>query len=421
MNSHLSSISGKEWNTMCAGTLAFFFDAWDAFLLIYVLNDIAGTFHLSIGTASLALMFTYMSRWLGGVLLGEVSARYGRRKSLVVAIALCGVFTMLTGVANSFVMLLILRFAFGIGMGGLYAAAGPLVMESVRPGVRGFASGYFMFGFYVGTVLAPWTYVWLQPHFGWRSIFCLGGVSLLQIPYVLLTVDESPVWLTRREEFRHASGESRQLKPTPVWRLFTRRYLVITVALLAVEFGVFFDAYPFQSILPTFLRAGRKFPAQQVAFASSMIGVGALVGSVLGGIISDRIGRKRTFAAAFVLIIVPTAVGVFVHHPSTVVAASFLDGALLGSMGGLLTAFENEHYPTDLRAVGNGLLHNLGSFAGSLGAVIVAFLHVTYGYPLTIVSVAALGTCLGLTGLSFTHETKNLSLDQIEDGSAQTY
>jgi SHS family lactate transporter-like MFS transporter len=406
---------------MCVGTLAFFFDAWDAFLLIYVLSDIAGTFHLSMGTASLALMFTYMSRWLGGVLLGNMSSRYGRRTSLVVGIAICGTFTMLTAAASSFAMLLILRLAFGIGMGGLYAAAGPLVMESVPARVRGFASGFFMFGFYVGTVLAPWTYVWLQPHFGWRSIFCFGGISLLQIPYVLLTVKESPVWLARKDELRDPAGGHRRAKPTSAWKLFAPAYILITLALLAVEFGVFFDAYPFQSILPTFLKVGRHFPTREVAFASSMIGVGALVGSVAGGLLSDRVGRKWTFAAAFVLAIVPTSVGVMAHHPPTVVVASFLNGILFGAMGGLLTAFENEHYPTDLRAVGNGLLHNLGSFAGSIGAVFVAFLHVRYGYPLSMVMIAAFGACLGLAGLSFTRETKNSSLERIDAGSAAAH
>jgi SHS family lactate transporter-like MFS transporter len=273
MNTNLRMIAAREWNVMCAGTLAFFFDAWDAFLLIYVLGDIAATFHLSTETVSLALMFTYMSRWLGGILLGHVSARYGRKTSLVAGILICGVFTMLTGLANSFPMLLALRICFGIGMGGLYAAAGPLVMESVPARARGFASGFFMFGFYVGTVLAPWTYVWLHPHFGWRTIFCFGGVSLLQIPYILLAIPESPVWLARTRPAREGQT-SRRMKAAPVWKLFSPAYLAVTLALLAVEFGVFFDAYPFQSILPTFLKVGRHFLPNEIALASSMIGVG---------------------------------------------------------------------------------------------------------------------------------------------------
>src|SRR5262249_22977227 len=156
----------------------------------------------SIAKVSLALLFTYSSRWLGGVLLGAVSARWGRKKSLILGVLICGGFTILTGLSTSFSMLLALRLCFGVGMGGLYAAAGPLVVESVPAEVRGFASGFFMFGFYVGNVLAPWTYYFLEPRFGWRAMFYFGGISLLLIPYILATVSESPTWQARANELK---------------------------------------------------------------------------------------------------------------------------------------------------------------------------------------------------------------------------
>jgi MFS transporter, SHS family, lactate transporter len=415
MNSNLGSISKGQWNTMGAGTLAFFFDSWDAFLLVYVLSDIAAEFQISVSRVSLALVFTYASRWFGGILLGGISARFGRKRSLLVGILICGVFTILTGCATSFNMLLGLRLCFGIGMGGLYAAAGPLVMESVPASVRGFASGFFMFGFYVGSVVAPWTYYFFEPHFGWRAMFYFGGISLLMIPYVQFTVSESPAWKARAEEL--ASGSPEDHKKLPMWKLFAPAYLAITIALLMVEFGVFFDAYPFQSVLPTYLKLERHFPIQTVALAGSMIGVGALFGSLLGGILSDRIGRKKTFAGAFVLAIIPTSIGVLAHNPMLVVVASIINGMIFGTMGGLLTAFENEHYPTDLRAVGNGLLHNLGAFGGAIGAVIATVLHVRFGYGPAIMMIAASGACLGLLGLSFTRETKNVSLHESDHGT----
>ncbi len=423
MKSNLGLISKSQWNTMSAGTLAFFFDSWDAFLLIYVLSDIATEFKITLGYASLAVLFTYMSRWLGGVLLGSVSSRYGRKKSVIVGILICGVFTTLTGCATSFPMLLALRLCFGIGMGGLYAAAGPLVMESVPSQVRGFASGFFMFGFYVGAFVAPWTYFWLEPHFGWRVMFYFGGISLLMIPYVMATVSESPTWLARATELRAGSvagSRVERAKALPIWKLFAPAYIVFTFALLMVEFGEFFDAYPFQSILPTFLKLDRHFPIDQIALAGSMIAIGALIGSLGGGLISDRFGRKRTFGVAFVLAIIPTSIGVLAHDPLTVVIAGFVNGMIFGTMAGQLTAFENEHYPTDLRAVGNGLLHNLGAFGGSIGTVIAATLHVRFGYgfPLTIMLIAASGACLGLVGLAFTRETKNVSLYHVGRGAS---
>ncbi|MBT9330147.1 MFS transporter [Paracidobacterium acidisoli] len=412
MNSDLRSISRQQWNTMSAGALAFFFDSWDAFLLIYVLSDIATEFKITIARASLAVLFTYASRWIGGLLLGSLSARYGRKKSLLFGILLCGIFTMLTGCARTFPMLLGLRFCFGIGMGGLYAAAGPLVMESVPAAVRGFASGFYMFGFYAGNVIAPWTYYALEPHFGWRGLFYFGGASLLLIPYVLLTVLESPVWEAHTNRQRPVPGVLKSARQRlSMWRLFSPAYIGVTLALLTVEFGVFFDAFPFQSLLPTYVKLERHFPIHLVSLAGSMIGAGALLGSVLGGIVSDRIGRKRTYSIAFVLAIIPTAVGVLAHQASLVIIASFINGMIFGSMGGLLTAFENEHYPIDLRAVGNGLLHNLGAFAGSVGTVIAATLHARFGYAETIMIIAAAGAGLGLLGLSFTRETRNVSLD----------
>lgn len=413
MTSSFGLISKSQWNTMLSGTLAFFFDSWDAFLLVYVLSDISSTFKITLATASMALLFSYATRWLGGILLGSFSSRYGRKKSMIIGIALCGSLTMLTGTATSFPMLLFFRLCFGIGMGGLYAAAGPLVVESVPARVRGFASGFFMFGFYVGNVAAPWTYYLLEPHFGWRALFYFGGVSLLLIPYVAWKVEESPAWLKRKAQLCAGDGGV-QKKAIPMWKLFAPSYIAITMALLMVECGVFFDAYPFQAILPSFLKMERAYPIHLTALAGSLIGVGALVGSLLGGLASDRAGRKRTFLIAFLLTLIPTGFGVFAHSPTVVLVASFCNGMIFGSMGGLLTAFENEHYPTDLRAVGNGLLHNLGSFGGSIGAVIAAALHVRFGYGMTILMIAASGACIGMLGLGFTHETSNISLSAVE-------
>ena len=411
--SRLGSITARQWNTLSAGTLSFFFDSWDAFLLIYVLTDIATEFRITVAKASLALLFTYLSRWLGGLVLGSVAARWGRKKALALGILIFGVFTVLTGYASSFEMLLFFRLCFGIGMGGVYAAAGPLVVESVGPRVRGFASGLFMFGFYLGNVLAPWTYYLMEPHFGWRGMFWFGGVSLLLIPYVLLTVPESPAWKARADVLR--KGAAKGVRALPTWKLFAPAYIGITMALLLVEFGEFFDSYPFQSILPTYLKVERHFPIHMVALAGSAIGVGALIGSLCGGLLSDRIGRKRTFAIGFILAIVPTSVSLLTHQAWLVVVASFVNGMIFGSLAGIVTAFENEHFPTDLRAAGNGVLHNLGALGGSIGAVLAATLRHVAGYGTTIIIIASSGAVLGLLGLYFTRETHDLSLHELDE------
>lgn len=416
MRDGIGVLTRSHWNTMTVGTLSWFFDSWDAFLLIYVLSDMAKTFGMTVSAMSLALLFTYLSRWLGGLLFGSLARSWGRKRSLMLAIAVFGGFTMLTGLAPSFQALLLIRLCFGLGMGGVYASAGPLVVESVPNAVRGFASGFFMLGFYLGNAVAPWTYYVLAPSLGWRGLFLFGGVSLLLVPYIWLTVPESPVWQARNREL--AVTATRGVRPLPFWKVFAPGFIGTTLALMLIEFGEFLHSFPFQSLLPTFLKTVRHAPISQVALAGSVMGVGAMLGSLFGGWISDKIGRKRTFILGYVLGVIPIAVALLSADMTVIVVASFVDGFIFGSLAGMVTAYENEHFPTDLRAVGNGFIHNLGALSGSVGAVIAALLHAAVGWSLTIILVGVLGTVLGLLGLLFTRETVNSSLVEAGHGNA---
>jgi MFS family permease len=404
----IRSLTKGQWNTLVAGSLAYFTDAWDAFLLIYVLSDMAKDFGITIGTVSITLLFTYLSRWLGGIIFGAISARWGRKKSLVIAIAVLGTFTFLTGMAPSFQALLFIRLCFGIGMGGVYAAAAPLVIESVPTSLRGFASGLFMFGFYIGNIIAPWTYVWLAPQFGWRGLFFFGGISLLLIPYILLTVKESPVWLARIEELKTGTGQAE--KTLPFWKIFAPGYLGITITLMMVSFGQFFEAYPVQSLLPTFLKTVRHFPVNSVAFVGTMMGIGSLIGALFGGWVSDKIGRKRTIISGLVLALIPVSFLLLSTNQTIIIIASTIDGFIFGSISGLIAAFLNEHYPTDLRGTGSGFIQNLGSLGGSVGAVVAANLNQSVGWSWTIILIVLFGGILGLSGIFFAKETRNVSL-----------
>ncbi|MDM5199002.1 MFS transporter [Fictibacillus enclensis] len=404
----IGSLNKSQWNTMIVGSLAYFADAWDAFLLIYVLSDMAKDFGISIGTVSIALLFTYLSRWLGGIIFGSISAKWGRKKSLMIAVFILGVFTVLTGTAPSFGALLFIRLCFGIGMGGVYAAAAPLVIESVPASLRGFASGFFMFGFYIGNIIAPWTYVWLAPQFGWRGVFFFGGISLLLIPYILLTVKESPVWLARKEELKSKGGVAE--KSLPFWKIFAPGYIGITLILMMVSFGQFFEAYPVQSLMPTFLKTVRHFPVNSVAFAGTMMGIGSLIGALFGGWISDKIGRKRTIKFGLILALIPVSFMLLSTEPTVIIIASTIDGFIFGSISGLIAAFLNEHYPTDLRGTGSGFIQNLGSLGGSVGAVVAANLNQSVGWSWTIILIVLFGGILGLVGIFFAKETRNVSL-----------
>jgi MFS family permease len=391
------------------GSLALCADSWDAFLLVYALSDISETFHLGLGVTALALMGTYSTRWLGGMVFGSLANRFGRKRALMISVLWFSVFTMLTGAATSFAMLLVIRVLFGLGMGGAYAAGGSLVTESAGNRYRGFSSGVYMSGFYIGQMMAPIAYSFISPVAGWRGLFLFGGISLLLIPAIALWVVESPVWLAAKR-----SGSIAAHSAFSVWRLFLPGLLGITLALIAIEFGEFFIAYPFTALMPAFLKAERNFAVATIAFAGSGLAFGALIGSLVGSWLSDLFGRKPVFAAAYVAGTLPTLVAMYAPSTNVIVAASALAGVVIGVLGGLVTAFENEHYPTEIRSAGNGFVHNLGAFGGSIGAVIAAFLRGAVGFQLAILSILMMGVILGITGLVFTRETAGVSLLDID-------
>ncbi|MDQ7095431.1 MFS transporter [Desulfosporosinus sp. PR] len=398
-----------SWNIVVIGTLSLFVDSWDMYLLSYVLVDISKAFNVTLAVAASTLLFTYLTRWFGALLIGGLANRIGRKNSLMVAIGIVGIFTILTGQAQSFQMLILIRLCFGIGMGGVYSAAGPFVSESVSSRRRGLVSGIFMLGFGLGITVAPLTYYLLYNSVGWRGLFLFGGLSLLLIPYIYFTSSESSVWLAQKEKTKNAPKIEKK-NSNPLWKLFAPGFLGITLALIAIELGEFFNSYPFGNLLPTYLKTVRHFPIESVALAGTVMGIGNMVGTVLSGWVSDHIGRKRTYRIAYIVGLFPVIFAMFTNSINVIVVAGACEGLIQGGLGGLMTAYENEHYPTELRAAGHGFVHNLAALGGPVGTVLAAFLHNTIGFAWSISAIVILGSVLGLIGLCFTRETRGISL-----------
>jgi len=403
---------------LVACTLAWFFDAWDTFLLVYVFTDIAKTFSVSLGTATLTLLFTYSTRWLGGMVFGHIAARYGRRRSLILALAVAGLLTGATGLAPTFAWLIVIRLAYGVGMGGVYAAGGPLATESARRARRGLGSGFYMFGFYAGVTVAPFAYYLIEPALGWRVLFYVGAVSLVLIPYIVFFVPESPVWessagAARRDGAVHgAAGPAAPARVRP-WTLFGPSFIGITIALIGIEAAGFLSGYPFLTMLPTFLKLQHGFAASQIALAGTLGGLGNMAGALLGGWVSDWFGRRRTYVVTFTLTIIPVVAALAFAQPWIIYIGAMLTGAITGAQGGMITAFENEHFPTELRASGSGFIHNLGSLAGTGASVISVFLRTSIGFPGAIGIFVVAGIVIGLISIRFTRETRGIWLGDV--------
>ena len=189
-----SGWTSDQRHVVIASFLGWTLDAFDFFLLVFVLKDIASEFGTDISSVTLAIVLTLAMRPVGAFVFGRAADRWGRRPTLMVNIALYSVLEFASGFAPSLAVLILLRALYGIAMGGEWGVGASLAMESIPPQSRGFVSGLLQSGYPAGYFLASIVYGVLFAYIGWRGMFMVGVIPALLVLYIRRHVPESPSW-----------------------------------------------------------------------------------------------------------------------------------------------------------------------------------------------------------------------------------
>ena len=171
-------------NAVLAGFLGWTFDAFDFFVLTFVLAPIAAEFGKTLPAMALTITASLATRWLGAILFGLLADRYGRRIPLIANILYYSLIEVLSGLAPNYRVFFVLRLLYGIGMGGEWGVGASLTMESIPAKWRGLVSGFLQEGYALGFLLAAGAYRFVYPHWGWRPLFFVGGLPALLTLFV---------------------------------------------------------------------------------------------------------------------------------------------------------------------------------------------------------------------------------------------
>src|SRR4051812_15124098 len=198
----------NQRNAVLAGFLGWTLDALDFFILTLVIDDIAKSFGRTRPDVAFTLTVTLAMRPLGAIIFGIMADRLGRRLPLMINVIFYAVISVLSGLAPSYQVFLLLRMLFGVGMGGEWGVGASLALESASPRLRGLLSGLLQEGYALGNLLAALAFRIAYPYFnmlypgnGWRVMFFLGGLPALLSLFIRAKVKESDAWHEHRTDW----------------------------------------------------------------------------------------------------------------------------------------------------------------------------------------------------------------------------
>ncbi len=376
-----------------AGFTGWLLDAFDFFLVTFCLTAMAREFHKSDAEIALVITMTLAFRPVGGFVFGLIADRYGRRLPLMINIGVFAVAEILTGLAPSYTVLLIVRALFGVVMGGNWGVGASLAMEGAPAGKRGVLSGFLQEGYAAGNVLAAICYFCLFSRVGWRPLFFVGSLpALTLVLFIRFRVKESEVW--RKSVQAKLSWSEQRREIFSHWKLFL--YLLVFMS------AMMFTSHGTQDMYPTFLQRQWHYGPSSRAVITAISGIGAIIGGLVFGHFSDKVGRRKAIIIAFILGALVIPVWAYAPNEALLIAGAFFMQFMVQGAWGVIPAHLAELSPNSVRALLPGFAYQSAGVVASSVVFIEAVYAQKTSYAtamaLTAISVFAMASIMAFVG-----------------------
>jgi SHS family lactate transporter-like MFS transporter len=389
MLSEWKRLDGRQKHAFVASFLGWTLDAFDFFLMIFVLRAIATEFGTDVKSVSIAVTLTLAMRPLGALVFGMLADRHGRRPVLMVDILLFSVLELASAFAPTLTVLLILRAAFGFAMGGEWGIGASLAMETIPASARGLASGVLQEGYACGYLLAAVVYGLLFDTIGWRGMFAVGVLPALLVMYIRRNVEESPAWHRMRQRPRRSLRE------------LMRGHGLLFVYVVALMTAFNFFSHGTQDLYPTFLQTQHGLDTHTVSTIAIIANIGAITGGIFFGRLSQKIGRRRAIVYATLLALPVIPLWGFSTSVMMLGLGALLMQISVQGAWGIIPVHLSELSPDEVRGTFPGFAYQLGNLLASVNATLQAGFAQDHGgdYGLAL-AVVATGAAIAIALLT---------------------
>jgi putative MFS transporter len=418
--------------------VAWFFDAFDALAIAYVLPVLIGMWKLTPLEIGGLIAIGYAGQAIGSLFFGWLAEKIGRVPCALITLAIFSVMSLACAFAWSFQSLLWMRFVQGLGLGGEIPIMHAYVNEFANSKRRGRFTLLTQLPFPIGLFAVALIGTWAVPNLGWQSMFIIGALpAILALP-LRLFLPESPRWLASQGRLQEADRvlshiekqvvqEGKALPPAqPVVavkaaakprlsELFTGIYLKRSIVIWIMWFCCYLVVYGLAGWLPTIYRTVYKLSVQEALQYGLISSVAGLIGCLIAVALIDRIGRKALISACLIagglpLLFLLSAAQMPVVQVLIVVCVSF---GLINAVALSLGVYTAENYPTHLRALGSGFGSAWVRIASIAGPYVVGFVLPMAGIGPVFVLFGVASIIGGLVCLLFAVETRGRVLEEI--------
>src|SRR5271157_6422651 len=349
------NLTTEQRRTILAAYLGWTLDAFDFFLLTFLLKDIAKEFGVGVPAVAYALFLTLAMRFVGAFIFGRIGDIWGRKPALMLDILCYSIIGALAAFSPNLWVFLVLRTLFGIAMGGEWGLGSSLAMESIPPRSRGLVSGILQCGYPTGFLLAAIAYGLLYGRtfgdttIGWRAMFLLSVLPAFLVLFIRSSVPESP-----------AFEASKAHEKPHLWATLAEHKGLV---LLMLCFNLF--SHGTQDLYPTFLQKQHNFDPATVSWITIVANLGAIAGGLTFGHVSERIGRVNAITVAAAIALPTLPLWAFASTPALLALGAFIMQIAVQGAWGVVPAHLNELSPAAARATIPAFVYQAGNFLAS--------------------------------------------------------
>ena len=425
--------------------LGTFFDGFDAISLAVVLSLVVATFKISFAEAGTIIAAGYLGQFIGAIVIGWLSERFGRKKTFVISLIVFSLLSIGCAFAWSATSLLVFRLLQGLGLGAEVPLAGTLINEYLGRKSRGRVAVLYQSAFSWGLFFAPLIALvftsTLAPDIAWRVLLAVGFLPIIVAIWAAVALPESARWLATRGRHAEANAYVEQMEaeakargvvldppqvlPTQEHKkfrpaeLFSGIYGKRTLTLGLLWFTGYFVVYGYSVWLPSLYVQVGGLAASSSVLLTILIGLIVIAMNYVTAWLVERIGRKKTLVIGFSIAAFGGLYGLFCVGVlgNTSWPILFSTGCLI-ALGitvpaGALYFYTGELYPTRMRGFATSSASSLARLASVVSPFIIGPLLDTGGAATifgVLGGVALLGTIVvAVAGV----ETRNRSLEEI--------